>query len=169
MCLYRPMVTLSPLERGQGVCEFSLIDRKITHPLSPLKRGYRYSRRYVTNTKYTGKSSFMIQDTAGYCAIPRRSAGTGQLKYSYHWHIPSLAHYFYNQAISTSTCSFQLCQMSFLYRNSIKHLTPDTFLYILLIIIWLLSVSQVLVRISNRHHLTPDQQTYTFLLSLPTN
>ena len=44
--LYRPVVTLSPLERGQGVCEFSLIDRKITHPLSPLKRGNRYSRRY---------------------------------------------------------------------------------------------------------------------------
>ena len=29
-----------------GVCEFSLIDRKITHPLSPLERGNRYSRRY---------------------------------------------------------------------------------------------------------------------------
>ena len=61
VCLYRPVVTLSPLERGQGVCEFSLIDRKITHPLSPLKRGNRYSRRYVTNTKYTDKSSFIIR------------------------------------------------------------------------------------------------------------
>ena len=57
--LYRPVVTPSPLERGQGVCEFSLINRKITHPLSPLERGNRYSRRYVTNTKYTGKSSFI--------------------------------------------------------------------------------------------------------------
>ena len=48
--LYRPKVTPSPLERGQGVCEFSLIDRKITHPLSPLERGNRYSRHY--NHKY---------------------------------------------------------------------------------------------------------------------
>ena len=59
MCLYRPMVTPSPLERGKGVCEFSLIDRKITHPLSPIERGNRYSRHYVTNTKYTSKSSFI--------------------------------------------------------------------------------------------------------------
>ena len=45
--LYEPMVTPSPLERGQGVCKFSLINReKITHPLSPLKRGNRYSRHY---------------------------------------------------------------------------------------------------------------------------
>ena len=59
VCLYRPVVTSSPLERGQGVCEFSLIDIKITHPLSPLERGNRYSRRYVINTKYPAKSSFI--------------------------------------------------------------------------------------------------------------
>ncbi len=78
--LYRPVVTLSPLERGQGVCEFSLIDRKITHPLSPLERGYRYSRRYVTNTKHPAKIiiCFVVQLTplplfipgSGFSSVP---------------------------------------------------------------------------------------------------
>ena len=65
---------LFPLLRGDKGCVIFLSIKENSHTPCPLSRG-----EGVTNGRYkqTGKSSFMIQDTAGYFAIPRRSAGMG--------------------------------------------------------------------------------------------